>query len=291
MQAHAQNLVLTLTFCCNYLAMSEAYEVNPTNKTNKKIKCLRICIAVLCISIPCVAVGLSVLAGITVREFNNLTSEFNNLASRTKENDMLIQTLMNDRETDANRIEGLTEKLNSTSRELSDLQQKYDAFVASPQEFVEMKVNNLREELTDTILSFHHLAIQNATTLTNRLSQDTNASIGEIILQLEGIARTLDQRITSVNQTFTNKNVQIETQLFTQKDRLHELKTETQTNISNIQSSFNEYKSQQAKVDAQQNESISSIMTVLDSGAGSIGLIKSRLLPVTVCITFLSLIL
>ena len=162
--------------------------------------------------------------------------------------------MMRDQERYFRLISEQREKIDNQSKEISDLQTKYNNFVAIPQDFVKMKVDSLREELTDTILSYHHISIENATALVTRLSQDTNASIGEILLQLENIIIATDQRISSVIQTavkLSAKSEQIEAELYTLKISHEELREESYTNLSKVESSLNQHVSQQAALNNQ----------------------------------------
>ena len=166
----------------------------------------------------------------------------------------MVKEMMINQESNLSLIHELREKTNNQSKEISDLQLKYDSVAAIPQDFVEMKIDSLREELTATILSYHHLSIENATALVTRLSQDTNASIGEILLQLENIIIATDQRISYVNQTavkLSAKSEQIEAELYTLNISHEELREESYTNISKVESSLNQHISQQAALNNQ----------------------------------------
>ena len=81
--------------------MSQAYEINPTNKaTNDKEWSWTIIIMLCIVTVP-MAVSLITLAAIKVPELDKTTS-------KTAENERLIQTLMSKRETDARHIKELT---------------------------------------------------------------------------------------------------------------------------------------------------------------------------------------
>ena len=204
----------------------------------------RVCLGSLTI---CLLVVLGVLFGILFYRDGQKQKRIEKLEDMAAE-------MMRDQERYFRLIGEQREKIDNQSKEISDLQIKYNDFVAIPQDFVKMKVDSLREELTDTILSYHHLSIENATALVTRLSQDTNASIGEVLLQLENIIIATDQRISSVNQTavrLSAKSEQIEAELYTLNNSQEELREESYTNISRLESSLDQYISQQAALNNQ----------------------------------------
>ena len=194
---------------------------------------------------------------------------------------VLLNTSINDKIL----ISELTETLKNQSKEISNLQEMYASFVASPQEFIKEKIEALRDELTDKILSYHHITSGNVTAVTGRLSE------------LEVVMATIEQKISYINKTtgeihedvdrLSTRNEQIVTQLQTLNDSvqlvdagLQKFRGEVRTNLSEVHSSMELFESQlratNQRID-RQNDKISALEAEQASNSGKLNSHENRI--------------
>ena len=194
---------------------------------------------------------------------------------------VLLSTTLNDKTLTSD----LTERLKNQSKEISNLQELYASFVASPQEFIEEKIEALRDKLTDKILSYHHITSGNVTAVTGRLSE------------LEVVTATIEQKISYINKTtgeihedvdgLSTRNEQIVTQLQTLNDSielvdagLQKFRGEVRTNLSEVHSSMELFESQlratNQRID-RQNDKISALETEQASNSGKLNSHENRI--------------
>ena len=124
-----------------------------------------------------------------------LFKEVNQLKTTNEDFKHLMSVISNNSESEKLLIRELKEGFDNQSREISMLRSE---FVASPQEFLEEKLNALRDELTNQILSYHHIISDNVTAVTNRLAR------------LETVLVTTEQKVSSVNETIAKTSEVIE---------------------------------------------------------------------------------
>ena len=155
-------------------------------------------------------------------------------------------------------IHKMGERLENQSKAIIDLRVQYADFVINHQRTVE-KLDNLREDLTDMVLSYHQVTTDNVTTVTSRLSQ------------LEIALATTQQILTSLNKTLMEtvravegvsaRSGAMESLLHTLNDSvqlvstgLQDLRIDAHSNISEVHSSLYQYQLQQDIITSQLGE-------------------------------------
>ena len=196
-----------------------------------------------------------------------------------------MSVLLNTSQNDKVLVSELIEILKNQSKEISNLQKMYASFVASPQEFIEEKIEALRDELADKIFSYHHITSGNVTAVTGQLSE------------LEDITATIEQKISYINKTtgeihedvdgLSTRNEQIVTQLQTLNDSvelidagLQKFRGEVRTNLSEVHSSMEQFESQLRAMNQRidrQNGKVSALETEQASNSGKLNSHENRI--------------